>query len=377
MRELFHVPQWFSHVLASVDMGSSTGLLDSVCRRPFEGMEILWDGSVHLCIPGWLPVCVGNVSELSIAEVWNSSAAKELRESVRDGSFSNCLGQNCPYLTTWRTAGRADEASPIVPVNEASEYARGEQPLWPVNLSLSYDYTCTLDCEMCRSGIRRVQPGSQDDQRFSRITDEVLRALPHVARLNIGLNGEPFDSRHYMRILSALHSDQHPNLQVALLTNGLGLTKQRLSQFEQRGVLFESVEVAVDAATAETYEALRRRGRFPVLLENLSAISEFRRRGAIRHLALSYVVQASNYREMASFVSLANQVGVDRILFRPLDDWKVMSAERFAKKAVHDRRHPEHEQFRALLADPIFQAKSIDLGGLGALIADEPSGQVT
>jgi MoaA/NifB/PqqE/SkfB family radical SAM enzyme len=195
--------------------------------------------------------------------------------------------------------------------------------------------------------------------------------------LNIGRNGEPFDSRHYMRILSALHSDQHPNLQVALLTNGLGLTKQRLSQFEQRGVLFESVEVAVDAATAETYEALRRRGRFPVLLENLSAISEFRRRGAIRHLALSYVVQASNYREMASFVSLANQVGVDRILFRPLDDWKVMSAERFAKKAVHDRRHPEHEQFRALLADPIFQAKSIDLGGLGALIADEPSGQVT
>lgn len=348
-------------------MGLANNLAGSLCRRPFEEMEILWDGSIHLCVPGWLPVSVGNVSELGIAEIWNSESAKALRKSVSDGSFANCLSQNCPYLSAWRSGGNGKSGSPLVPVVEASSYLKGEHSPWPVTLSLSYDYTCKLDCEMCRSGIRRVQPGSGDDLKFSRITDEVIKALPHVTRLKIGLNGEPFDSRHYMRILSALNVDQHRNLQVRLLTNGLGLTEQMLTQFEGRKVSFESVEVGVDAATAATYEALRKRGNFAVLLENLMAMKEFRKRGVIRHLALSFVVQAGNYREMGSFVSLANEIGVDRILFRRLDDWKVMGAARFAKNAVHERGHPEHEQFMALMSDSIFLSKKVDLGALAAL----------
>lgn len=360
-------------------MSSAIGPVRSLCRRPFEGLEILWDGSVHCCVPGWLPVCVGNVPESTIEEIWNSANIQAIRKTVSDGSYASCSGQDCPHLSEWRANGRVGKNSPLILIEDVSSlvakndlsqdalrYSTGWHAPWPVELSLSYDYTCALDCGMCRSGIRRVQSGSADDVRFSRITDNVLRVVPHISRLKVGLSGEPFDSRHYMRVLSSLNSDQHRDLSVHLTTNGIGLTSQALKSFEQRGVFFESVEVSIDASTAETYEWLRRRGRFSVLLENLSAIGEFRRYRRISRLTLSFVVQAGNFREMSAFVNLGRQVGADRVVFRRIDDWKVMSAERFHKIAIHRPQHPEHEEFKKVLQDPMLRSSDIELSGLDA-----------
>jgi molybdenum cofactor biosynthesis enzyme MoaA len=212
-----------------------------------------------------------------------------------------------------------------------------------------------------------MHPRSLDEARASRITDEVIKVLPYINSLKIAGIGEPFDSRHYMRILDRLNRKEHPNLQLQLVTNGLGLTEARLQSFSNRGMNLAAVQISIDAATKETYEKLRINGVFAELVGNLYAVSNARKRQKINRLAFSFVVQAANFREMKSFVSMGKEFGADEIRFEILDNWNVMGTERYSKLAVHQSDHPDFREFTDLISDPIFKQDGVALGALARL----------
>jgi len=348
--------------------------LGSLCRRPFEQLEIQWDGAVYACVPSWLPVQVGNVFASDLNEIWQSEALAKVRASVSDGSYSKCRSEKCPFLVWLSLAGGTNPRSPIVH-NEGrdhsiySGYFRGEAPGFPKLLSLSYDYSCGRRCEMCRSGVRRIQPGSADDERAVRITESVLRYLPNLEYLKIGGNGEPFESAHYLSILNSLTRNSHPRLKLRISTNGLGLTKKVLDDLLDRGDFLDALEIGIDAANAVTYEEVRSKCSFSELLENLGPISKARRTGRIQRFTFSFVVQRANFREMNAFVEMGRNYGVDAVLFNLLDDWQVMGSAQFQKAAVHLPGHPEHLELRKHLRNPVFSSDFVQLGALAALRA--------
>lgn len=353
-------------------MNSQDGSVRTLCRRPFEELEVIWNGSVYCCVSSWLPVAIGNLAEESLEKIWHSSKLVDVRESVRSGKYSLCSNEICPHLKSFNKLKDVSLFSPLVIEGRSGSalyesYFRGEHPAWPQSLSLSYDYTCRLDCGMCRSGVRRMHPRSLDEARASRITDEVIKVLPFINTLKIAGNGEPFDSRHYMRILDGLNRQEHRNLKLNLLTNGLGLTESRLQSFSKRGINLSSVQISIDAATKETYEKLRINGVFAELVGNLSAVSKAKKRQEISRLAFSFVVQAANFREMKNFVSLGKEFGADEIRFEVLDNWNVMGKERYSTLAVHQSDHPDFREFADLISDPIFRQDGVALGGLARL----------
>jgi MoaA/NifB/PqqE/SkfB family radical SAM enzyme len=139
------------------------------------------------------------------------------------------------------------------------------------------------------------------------------------------------------------------------------------------------LRVSVDAATKETYENVRRPGRWEVIRENLTAIGEMSKAGKFRRnrfaggmqsvssdlflnakdpvsFVLAFVVQSANFREMPAFVKMAEEVGADVVMFQKYYSFGHEGAEVFSAKDVATPAHPEHEQLQAILQDPVMQS---------------------
>ena len=342
-------------------MSNASGARRLFCSKPFRDLEIAESGDAYLCCRSWLPVVVGNVWREDIAAIWNGETAQAIRRSVLGGSFRHCTA--CPFLAT--ASGCVRHADAVDDSDERAMLDAGNVVVdGPVLVNLAYDRTCNLSCPSCRSELV-VVTGERFDALASlqaRVLDGDL--LDRIEWLNVTGSGDLFASRLYRELLRAIEPAHHPRLRVKLHTNGLLFTPDAWSDLGPIRERVAHVEVSVDAACAITYRANRRGGSWETLLENLDFIASLRRRGPIRHLQLSFVVQANNWREMPLFVELGERVCADRIFFSALRNWNTFSEPEFAARAVHRPQHPEHRLFSASLNDVRLRRPFVTLGEL-------------
>jgi MoaA/NifB/PqqE/SkfB family radical SAM enzyme len=78
------------------------------------------------------------------------------------------------------------------------------------------------------------------------------------------------------------------------------------------------ISVSIDGATAETYERIRKRGRFDDVVRGLRALGAARRRYGKPLLHLSLVGMASNLAELPDLVDLCAEVGGDGVFLEGL-----------------------------------------------------------
>jgi MoaA/NifB/PqqE/SkfB family radical SAM enzyme len=149
------------------------------------------------------------------------------------------------------------------------------------------------------------------------------------------------------------------------------------------------LRVSVDAATKETYENVRRPGRWEVVRENLEAMGEVNRAGTFLRnrfsggmqsvasdqqldmerpysFVIAFVVQSANFREMPAFVQLGAEVGAD-VVFQKYYSFGHEPAGVFASRDVTSPDHPEHAEFQAILADPVMRSPHVVQMFLGQL----------
>jgi radical SAM protein with 4Fe4S-binding SPASM domain len=329
------------------------------CAKPFRYLEVAENGDAYLCCQGWQPVTIGNVRRESLSSLWNGETAREIRRSILDGSFRHCTA--CPFLAS--VSGCVRDANAVVDPFEVSILARRSLVSeGPQVVNLAYDRTCNLSCPSCRTELF-VATGREFEaleELQGRLLDGGL--LARIKWLSVTGSGDPFASRLYRDLLRAIDPARFPRLRVRLHTNALLFTAETWADLGPVRERVHEVEVSVDAACAATYALNRRGGSWETLLENLVFIASLRRRGPIRRLHLSFVVQANNWREMTAFVDLADRYGADRILFSPLRDWNTFAPKEFARRAVHLPGHPEHADFVSSLKDARLRRASVSLG---------------
>jgi MoaA/NifB/PqqE/SkfB family radical SAM enzyme len=170
-----------------------------------------------------------------------------------------------------------------------------------------------------------------------------------VDRLASSGSGDPLASSLFWNLLDQLPAAQYPNLRLVLQTNGLLLTPPTWTRLGEYARRIDEILVSVDACGPETYQ-LNRGGNWQHLMENLGGI-----RDRDVPLQLNFVVQANNYREMPSFVKLANTLRAHRIYFSALDNWGSYDTGDFLPRAVHNPGHPEHEPLLEILRDPLIR----------------------
>lgn len=327
-------------------------LSDKFCSMPFTHLSTGYRGSAFACrCPSWVPFPIGNITEAESADaIWNSDVAQEIRRSILDGDFRYCSRTQCSLIAARQLPRKEDVTQPKLRAVIEGHVTRLEAT--PEMVELNYDPTCNLACPSCRTEI--VAAKSDEIDVYAGAAEKVilplLRGVDGLTYITGG--GEAFASKHFRSILRRLNRAEFPGLSVFLLTNGQLITPSRWSEFPDLPEMLWIVSVSVDAARAETYEALRRPGKWAPLMKNLEGLAAMRRAGTIRRLGLNFVVQQANFRQMLDFVDLADSFSADHIWFQRVVNYGVYEPATFAAIDVAAPAHPDHAELLEILHHP-------------------------
>lgn len=345
-------------------------LSDKFCHIPFTHLSTGFQGSAFTCsCPAWVPYPVGNVLEAESGDaVWNSETAQEIRRSIHDGDFSYCSRTQCSFITAQKLPRKSEITNPKYRKFIDERLTHIDE--MPEMVELNHDPTCNLACPSCRTEI--VAAKSDEIDQYAAATDRVI--LPFLRKVNgltyITGGGEALASKHFRSILRALNREEYPGLEVYLITNGQLLTPYRWSEFPNLPKMLRIISVSVDAARAETYEKVRRPGKWKTLMKNLEFIAAMRRANEIPHFGLNFVVQKENFREILEFVALADSLSADVVWLQRVVNYGAYDPATFADINVTAPGHPDHAELQEILRNPILDRPSIDMHMLLALLPE-------
>ena len=327
-------------------------LSDKFCPMPFTHFSTGFRGSVFACTcPAWVPFPIGNVTEAESADaIWNSDAAQEIRRSILDGDFGYCSRTQCSFITARKLPRKDEVTTPKLRAIIDGHVTRLDAR--PQMVELNHDPTCNLACPSCRTEI--VAASADEIDIYAGAAEKVivpmLRGVEGQTYITGG--GEAFASKHFRSILRRLNREEFPGLDVFLISNGQLMTPHRWSEFPNLPPMLSIVSISVDAACAETYEVLRRPGKWAPLMKNLAYLAEMRRADRIRRLGFNFVVQKANFREMLAFVELADGFSADHIWFQRVTNYGAYDEETFAALDVTAPTHPDHAELLEILRHP-------------------------
>jgi hypothetical protein len=305
------------------------------CARPFTTLHVL-DGCWATCCPHWLDPSAVVFGECSDPwGVWNSEPFRALRRHVLAGDFSLC--RNCVLHQNGTPEGNG----------AAEDWHRETMDTGPRMFLLGNDRRCNLHCWQCRPGPVTVR----DDRAIRQQTEAFVSAfLPHVRLLSVSHAGDPFAATTSFDLLRSLRAVEWPQLRVELFTNGLLLPLRWPDLTELHPAIYR-VNMSIDAATKETYEALRRGGRWENLLAALRFVAGLRDQGVLAEFQANFAIQAANVQEAPAFVRLAKNHRATCVKFALLGrTWH--SEAQYVEANVARPDHPLHGKLSEALASP-------------------------
>ncbi len=334
-----------------------------ICIRPFSWLSLLDNGEVTCCCPPWINhYSFGNIMKQSFEEIWNGKKAQEFRKSCLDGTFRFCNINSCPHIQSkyvcvmLKTDIFKKIGEPLISDIKKNRLVLSHGPL---DVIFTYDRSCNLSCPSCRR-THIIARGNRKKELLS-IQEKFMNTfLSDATNLEISGSGDAFGSQLFRNFLFTLTRKQAPKCcYVNILTNGLLLKRYwpKLSPLVRECV--SSVSVSIDACTKKTYEINRYPAKWEELLPNLEFLRLLKLYGKLESLRFSFVVQKNNYHEIIDFIKFAIFYSADYVQFQIIEpdflkdlgfkdyffEWK--------EKAVHEKKHPEHNKLLKILSDPI------------------------
>lgn len=319
------------------------------CDVPFREIHTNPNGDVRVCCYVVQPI--GNFKSDTLENIWRSPFANKVRESILNQTYSHCDKRMCPIAA--RATPDALQAE-----HAQAEEARHRREFMDVleiqRIAFQHDESCNLSCPSCR--LEMLYASEQRQAQMIAIQDEWLAGsiLRDAKRVTASANGDPFASKIYMDLLSKISQEKLPDLELSFLTNGILLTPARWESLSNLHYAVRTILVSIDAATADTYNVVRRGGSFAKLMQNMEFVAELRRSGAIKSFCIKFVIAARNFREMPAFIRLGKSLGCDRVKFQYIDKFSHINAREYNDMAVHHIQHPQHAELLDVLTDPIF-----------------------
>jgi hypothetical protein len=352
-------------------IGDDNGYLKQfVCPLPFERFEIGPAGDVLVCCGHWLPTSIGNFLKDSVEGILNSPKAQKIRESMTDGSYKYCNHLECAHMIQG-----------TLPLQEDLERQETKRAVAEHNfhvagidyLTFGFDQTCNLSCPSCRTH-RIVEKVSASIEKARAVEEKLIDLLPTVKTLHINPAGEMLASKPSRKLLELINDERSPNLRLDIISNGTLFTEEEWNKFPGIHNKVRSIRISIDAARKETFEKLRRLGRYEPFVENMRFLSGLRAAGTIPQLKFSFTYQVDNFREMPEFVDFCLSMNCDFAIFERLQNICYSGTE-FTAKAVHLSDHPMHAEFLKVVGNPIFGSPRVwhdfDFEGAAKLTSEE------
>ena len=314
---------------------------DKVCLSPFVMIEVTLDGSVRMCGCGaWLPTVVGNLKENTLASILASDTAREIRQSIIDGTFQYCNEKLCGVIAN---DGLNDLST--VPPNVKKLLNNAAQFEMPHHISFQGDRTCNLSCPSCRTGIIKTPDEKKEQQaQIGKIISANLFSQASDQRIVLETSGtgELFASELLISFVNGIEKTKFPNFKLHIGTNGL-LCPERWHKILDLDNFVEKITVSIDAAYGPTYEQIRRGGHWNDILDAMKFLQNKKHSLGIE-LHTRMIVQQQNYKEIKDFYNLCQTFDVDVVEYSRLTNWGTWLTSDFQRHDVFIPTHPEFNQ---------------------------------
>lgn len=248
-------------------------------------------------------------------------------------------------------------------------------PGYPISLEVCLDspLRCNGRCLFCLGDGRQLPPHDQLEST-DWLADTLLgEVVPHVERLSWTSHGEPLVNRRFMEFLR----DPSPEPTVRLQSNGL-LLKRRMDDLLGSPKPIE-LGISLHAATAATHSLVVgcSEKRFDEIVDALRTMVQRRDADALpKTFSLLLVTMRLNVREVADFVRLASDIGVDSIILMGLE-------QSGGGPLVHGGDYFDYRGEMIFRGDPEFEAQleqahehldsvGFDRHRLSVILEDEP-----
>jgi Iron-sulfur cluster-binding domain len=336
-------------------VGEDNGYLRQfVCSQPFERFDIGPDGNVMVCCGHWLPTSIGNFMREPVDNVLNSPRAQQIRQSMVDGTYKYCNHLECGAMAQESLPKRDD----IPHAQTRKSVASNDFRIDGVDqIMFAFDQTCNLSCPSCRTHVI-TEKVSQSVEKARAVEEKLLPMLPSLRVLNINPAGELFGSKPSRRLLELINDERCPELRLDIISNGTLFSEEEWNKFPGIHSKVRSIRISTDAASKETFEKLRRLGKYDVFCRNMRFLRDLRRSGVIPQLKFSFTYQLDNFREMEAFVEFCDEMAADYAIFERLQNI-AFSAEEFRQRAVHYTDHPLYAEFIEIIKAPVFRTKRV------------------
>jgi len=286
------------------------------CKYPWNSITVDHLGRVFICrCDGWLPFPVGHVSDfLSLDDVFNSVEAKKIQQSISDKTYEFCATDVCNLLT------HLDDDC--------------------VDLNLTIDTSCNLSCPSCRERLIFINDDAILMEKMSWIEKISIWVDQSDKIINVRYGGgDPFASLLYKKTFNLFAKNS--NVKFDLMTNGLLIKNniQYISNIFDRS----KFKISIDAANKETYEKIRRGGKWEQLLENLDYLKFNNKKSEA-----IFVIQIDNFKEIPAFIDFCKEYKMIPS-FSLLQDWGTWN--NFKEHCVHIPESPYYTEFLKIIKE--------------------------
>lgn len=316
-----HVPYYLQHQYGLYNREKKVGIKNS-CNNPEKIVSIDHDGNCFVCsCDGWLPISVGHILNFNtIEEIWQSPVARQLQKDIiEDRNFTYCSVDYCG-IKNYDCIGH--------------EYF----------ISISIDESCNLQCPSCRSHFINFTKGPIYEKKLSwaQHISKLLGEFKKPSTIVMSGNGDPFASLIYRPIL--LNTVPYKDHKYKIMTNGLLLSKLLTKTSIYSNV--REISISIDAGDKETYERVRLRGSWEVLMDNFNFLKqELSTRPDIR-INVNFCFQRSNYKSLENFVKLIEKYRWQGTV-HPFENWATF--DDFNYHNILDKNHSLYNEALSVL----------------------------
>ncbi|OGL45672.1 MAG: hypothetical protein A2161_08395 [Candidatus Schekmanbacteria bacterium RBG_13_48_7] len=203
----------------------------------------------------------------------------------------------------------------------------------PLSLEMDVTNQCNLRCTMCPFSHNLISKRKREDisiYEFQKIAEQIF---PFVNRLNLSISTEPLLHKQFDELVSITRLYKVPK--ICINTNGM-LMNEKISNLIVDASFF-SVGISIDSATSETYERIRKGGKFDRLLSNIQILGHVKKQknSYLPFVTLNFVMMRSNISELPSFIRLAHNLNVNGVGASHMVPFDMLDMEK--ESLVHDK----------------------------------------
>ncbi len=317
---------------------------EQICIQPFTALEIDSFGDVYTCCPSYINYNkIGNILSdniSSLADIWYSDKACELRRRILAGDYSLCNLQLC----------RQRHFS-----GNKSDYEI--KPKLPWYITLAYDKECNLQCITCRD--KKIKNDKETTELFNNKIDTLLLPLLTEAKIvALSGSGEAFFSSHSRLLIKKLTA-QNKNLIFNINTNGLLFNQNNCSALGLTNRINE-VFVSLPALDKKLYNKIMIGSDLQTVLKNIQWMAHAQKEKQINKITINTVISDINYKEIPKLVKFAKKLNI-YITISQYYHWGTKFGENYSDLTVWEANHKHHKDFVKILKKDILNYEKVIL----------------